>query len=549
MRSRRAQQGIALIVILATLFMIGAYFLYASLNLANIRVGRDQTTNDALRKAKAALIAYAVSDTTRPGELPCPDVNDDGQLVIGEDISGSNCTSLVGRLPWKTLDLPDLRDDSGERLWYALSNDFHANGSVALNSDTAYRAGNSSLVVRTPSGIPASPNGVVVAIVFSPGEVLQRSDGVSQSRGCTVGTNCDATLKCTTSPATLTPKCNPLNYLDKESTSAEDNADLLPAANPRFVTADRSETFNDRMMPIYSDDIMSIVERRAAREVAQVLNAHYTAWEAKKPLTPDYQNFKGFYPWAAQITTATDPSTQWPGTNATNAGFVPFDGSSVRWSSASTSLLSGCSGVNTTQITCTGFISFFTVVGLNISARVGNIGSAATTPPTAADVTVSNGFVIGTPTVTWTLVPGSNALDFSYSGTVFGFGIPMTVQVQAPPPLAMPSWVTTNDWQERMHYAVAPAYALTGSQDCGTMTCIALNNTTAVTPSATDKRAVLVMAGRAVTGQTHTFPYASMSQYAASNFEGGNLDFLTDYTFDNSLRTASFNDTPYVVAP
>jgi hypothetical protein len=543
MRPRRAQQGIALVVILAALFMVGAYFLYASLNLANVRVERDRETNDALGKAKAALIAYAVADTNRPGELPCPDVNDDGQVVVGEDTAGSNCASLIGRLPWKTLGLPDLRDDSGERLWYALSNDFHANGTVALNSDTAYRAGNGSLAVRTPSGVPTSPNGVVVAIVFSPGSALQRSDGVSQSRACTVGTNCDATLKCTTSPASLTPKCNPQNYLDKEAVSGEDNADLLPAANPRFATADRGETFNDRLMPVYSDDIMSIVEKRAAREVAQVLKAHYAAWEAKKPSVPDYQSFKGFYPWAAQIVPAsTDPALIHAGTNAITAGLVPFDGSTVRWSSASTSLLSGCSGINTTQLTCTGLISLFSVVGFNISARVGNIGSAATTPPEAADVTVSNGFVIGTPTITWTLVPGSDALDFSYSGTVFGIGLPMTVQVQAPAPMPMPSWIATNNWQERMHYAVAPAYALTGSQDCGTMSCISVSNTTAAGASAADKQAILLMTGRALV--TRSYPPLDVAQY----LEGGNVN-LGDNTVDNSLRTTVFNDTPYVVAP
>ena len=44
---------------------------------------------------------------------------------------------IIGRLPWKTFGLPDLRDGSGERLWYALSPNFRDNPSVSpLNSDT-----------------------------------------------------------------------------------------------------------------------------------------------------------------------------------------------------------------------------------------------------------------------------------------------------------------------------------------------------------------------------------------------------------------------------
>src|SRR5438105_6036861 len=254
-RSPRSARGVALLAVLSVLLIIGAYFALASLSLSSVQVTRERSTGESLQRAKEALIAYAVSDTTRPGELPCPDVNDDGKLALNQDYVGSACVSLIGRLPWITLGLPDLRDDTGERLWYALSNDFHANGTVPLNSDTAYRAGNSSLNITG-----TQPGTNLVAIVFSPGPALVREGAAAaQQRGCIVGTNCDAAGKCTTAPASNTPKCNPANYLDV--TGGQDNAD----ADKIFIAAAKSDTFNDRLLPIYSDDIMWLVERRAGR--------------------------------------------------------------------------------------------------------------------------------------------------------------------------------------------------------------------------------------------------------------------------------------------
>jgi len=533
MRLRRPQQGIALIVVLAALVMIGAYFMYASLNIAAVRVERDQSTNNALRKAKEALIAYAVADANRPGELPCPDVNDDGAVVVGEDTAGSNCKSLIGRLPWKTLDLPDLRDDSGERLWYALSNDFHANGSVALNSDTAYRSGNTSLIVRSPSAVPASPNGVVVAVVFSPGATLRRADGISQTRGCTVGTNCDATLKCTTSPASLTPKCNPQNYLDKESVSGEDNADLLPSANPQFVTADRSETFNDKLMPIYSDDIMTIVQRRAGRELAQHLRDHYDTWASPPPVSgTTFSSFKGFYPWAAPL---SDPATPAAGANGTQNGQLPLSTSSMLWNAPSATL-GICSGANTAQISCTAtsLLSLLTVNG-----RIRNVATSFIDPPTAANVTVS-GLVFGS-TITWTLNPSQQALDFQWSATILGVAT-VTASLPQASSWTTSSWLIDNNWTQNALYAVAPGYAINGSNSCGQ--CITVSNTS----SPNNNQALVLMTGRAL--DTQTSRATTTPKTAALYLEGSNATATTgNLIFQNGTQGTTFNDYPIVVRP
>jgi len=528
---RRDQRGLALMLVVAILVTGSAFLAVRSLNAAAVRADRYRVTQEALIKAKEALIAYAVSDTVRPGELPCPDVNDDGRLVLNEDFVGSNCVSLVGRLPWITLGLPDLRDAAGERLWYALSNDFHANGSVALNSDTAYRMGNTSLTV---SGTQPASN--VLAIVFSAGSALMRADGVAiQNRSC-VGGACDAAGKCTTTPSTTTPKCSPVNYLD---ISGVDNAD----ANTTFVSAAESETFNDRLIPILSDDIMSLVERRAGRELAQKLRDHFDAWQIAANVNPVGR--KGFYPWAA---TFSDPTTVSPGVSNNLIGGLPLSAASVVWTSASFPL-GFCVGVGTNQIQCFGLLICIVVCPLNVTGRVGSIATAFVDPPNGSEVTTTTvGVSIGgSPTSTWTLNSAMQALDFSYSGgSILGVSF-LTVSVNAPSASAWTnsSWLATNNWNQVSYYALSSGYAITGANNCGGAVpqCVTVSNTAAPNDN---KEAVMVTTGRALPGTSArpVTPPASIVDF----LEGGNQT-PADLVFERNLRSSAFNDQPAVVRP
>lgn len=529
-RTGTRQRGAAMIAIMALLLMGAAYVLLGSLSAASLRVDRDRVTREAMLKAKEALIGYAVSDPNRPGELPCPDVNDDGKVIVAEDTVGSACASLVGRLPWSTLGLPDLRDGNGERLWYALSDDFHANGNVALNSDTAYRGGNSSLTI---AGAQAAAN--VVAIVFSAGAPLQRADGVSQVRGCTPGVNCDPTTsKCTTSPASLTPKCNPVNFLD--AVGGVDNA--VPTTTT-FISSIESASFNDRLLPVLSDDIMSLVQKRAGRELAGYLRDHSDTWKNATTVSAT----KGFYPWAAPF---ADPTNVKSGQNGTLNGLLPLDDAAVVWDTAPapSSTLGTCTGAGTTTLQCGGLF----LIGLGtITARVKNIATAFVDPPllTAPDVVVA-GLVIGGSS-TWTLNAGTQTLDYSFSGTLAGVA---TVTVRAPSASAWTasSWLTTNKWYQDAYYALSPGYALNGTGACGGVgpQCVTVNNT--VAPN-NDKQAVVVMTGRALaTASPAQNPRPSVA--LADYLEGANAAVApASLVLENNLRSQSFNDQPIVVRP
>ena len=128
-RSRFAnqQRGAALLVIVVTL-VIGAAALFYGLTTATPpEIEQDRITAAALATAKAALIGYATSvnnfsGTARPGDLPCPDRSDNG--LAGGGVTATSCGNAagnqqarrLGRLPWKTLGLPDIRDGSGEQI-------------------------------------------------------------------------------------------------------------------------------------------------------------------------------------------------------------------------------------------------------------------------------------------------------------------------------------------------------------------------------------------------------------------------------------------------
>src|SRR6185369_8487774 len=176
--SPRPQRGVALLLFLFLLFGIGTATALAALNSSRARLEQERQTQLALQQAKEALIAYAASvypaGNNRPGDLPCPDIDNDGKKDSPcGNASGTTGQALrLGRLPWKTLGLADLRDASGERLWYAVSNNFKENNRhLPLNSDTT---GTIQVVEANGTVIPN-----VIAVVIAPGAPIQRLNAAS----------------------------------------------------------------------------------------------------------------------------------------------------------------------------------------------------------------------------------------------------------------------------------------------------------------------------------------------------------------------------------
>jgi hypothetical protein len=274
MRFRARERGQVMIL---TVFLISVGIgagLLAMTSPVSVALSNKQAQHDAavLAQAKEALIGRSASDASRPGSLPCPDaitnivgtnVPNDG---IADLFAGNDCPSYIGRLPWRTLGLPDLRDSSGERLWYALSNNFRDDTSAQpINNDTK---GN-RIVYSESTALTLTP--AAVALVFAPGPAL-----TGQVRDA-------ATALCPTTSTTIARNLCAANYLNAKG--GADNAQA-GGAGP-FIAALASSTFNDRVLVITTSDLMTMVEQRVAREMLKLLSAYRAASAC------------ACYPWAA----------------------------------------------------------------------------------------------------------------------------------------------------------------------------------------------------------------------------------------------------------
>lgn len=225
--------------------------LYVTSSGTSPNLAADEVTANVLVQAREALIGWRLNDTSRPGVLPCPDTNNDGNA---EATSGNECPSYIGRLPWKSLGLPELRDGSGELLWYALSRNFRNDASAEpVNTDTK-----GSLTVHSES-TAATLTTEAAAIVFAPGTALS-----SQDRSSTTSMSCPAPS------GTIARNLCADNYL--ENIGAARNA----SNTGPFITAQSTASFNDRLLVISAADVMIPVEMRAAREIIGLLRSYKT---------------------------------------------------------------------------------------------------------------------------------------------------------------------------------------------------------------------------------------------------------------------------------
>lgn len=274
------QNGAALILLTLILSLTTTIYILKSANSFALHAEKNKKTMAALAEAKRALLAYAatqdltcVSGTNncpRPGDLPCPDTNNDGsaQSSCGTANGTTGQSERIGRLPWKTLGTGDLRDGDGERLWYAVSNRYKNNSRYRpLNTDTT-----GTITLRDSIGAvinDASSTTGLVSIVFSPGSAITRQDGVVQERGAG-------------------QENNPVNYLD--TAYGEDNAAFMDGSLDGFVTGsikdvNGAEIVNDRLLVITQEDMHSSMESRVLLESAHAMLDYFCGFG-----NADYEN-------------------------------------------------------------------------------------------------------------------------------------------------------------------------------------------------------------------------------------------------------------------
>ena len=221
----------------------------------------DPTTSNALAAAKKALIGYAVrrggdagNPLARPGELPCPDTDNDGweEATCATPVTIPP-TFAIGRLPWRTLGIPEPKDSAGETVWYAVANPLRGRSSNNndINSNTR-----GNLVVRGSDGAAVLTT-EAVAVLLAPGHALgAQNRSPAQSAPCAItGTNIARNL------------CAG-NYL--EATNGIDNA----TKNGPFIAGLPSGTYNDRVLALTFDEYLPVLEMRVGTELRNLLIAY-----------------------------------------------------------------------------------------------------------------------------------------------------------------------------------------------------------------------------------------------------------------------------------
>lgn len=198
-----------------------------------------------LARAVEALIAYHIADDDNPGALVCPDYHPSGNEG-DHDVGCLNNTSdewFVGRLPWRTLDLPR---EYG-RLWYVIDGDFRDDHNVSGGSSGGEEGGGGSTGPLNPDvdgKLLLDGESGYAAIVFDPGEA--RADQAGR------------------------PSYSVADYLDGDN-ATQNTSD----PTPEFVDCHGMSNCNDRARGIRDDKLFATVQLRVIGELKPLLEAYY----------------------------------------------------------------------------------------------------------------------------------------------------------------------------------------------------------------------------------------------------------------------------------
>jgi hypothetical protein len=291
-----AQRGIALLIMVFVLAMIAISLMLNTLNPVKIKSLKDKNTYFALTEAKAALIGWSARHITMPGSLPCTDIGNNGTATN----AGSNCTAYIGRLPWRTLGIADVRDGEGECLWYALSPIYRnviavGNRSLANANQININVPGSITLVNFEGSANPAPDNPVIAVIIAAGRPVG-----AQNRAFSAGGTCGGNYIAA-------------NYLDVFNTINNATGNNVAGNNYTFIKGVDSPAFNDRIITITASDLYRPIRQRMVKEIIGNNNT--------MDGVADFYNVNGVYPCpAANATSAPDCSLTNGFVNDTVAG-------------------------------------------------------------------------------------------------------------------------------------------------------------------------------------------------------------------------------------
>ncbi|MCH8106299.1 MAG: hypothetical protein IIC58_12475, partial [Proteobacteria bacterium] len=263
-------------IFLVMMMGIGGFVLvgYSQGILKQVEASKFEHNQRVLKEAKLALLQFAynypVTNGNGPGRLPCPDTDNDG--IPNTPI---NCSTFLGRLPWnqQNINLYDIRDADGERLWYAVSSNFSTQEATNLNSatfGTITLLDQSGKVIYDGSHPGDVAKSGVAAVIIAPGKITSRN-GIEQSRSIVNGDDpFDTTAD--TDPGII----NADNYLDR-LVGTEDNANFTQdSAADGFILGptniQSTDAVNDQFIIITAAEVIEVAEKATLQTYRKSIN-------------------------------------------------------------------------------------------------------------------------------------------------------------------------------------------------------------------------------------------------------------------------------------
>ncbi len=529
---RNTQRGAALILMMTVIVVGIAWYTVGALGkAARSTADRELATGAALYAAKRALLDYVAAqaaqpDNAIPGRLPCPEplspaVGSEGVAAGCSD----NTATYVGRLPWRTLGVDQIRDGDGELLWYILGPGFRQS---PINFGTAGKIA-TDIPILNP----------VVAMIIAPGAALN-----TMSEAGTPPANCPRVNQ---QPRPVSAPFNPTLFLE----CGRQNVPVAPAL-PSYVTTKDSPWSNDRIIMVTANEVMDAIAGpvgdRVQRQVAALMgNWHQVEFDATGRSWGNTYGFN-YLPFASDW---NNPSGgNFCANQGQDDGLAPVDTSCTaygyKWSGSSSAsggmdTQGGCSDQGTYLRCRFRRISSATPLTATINATTTNVGHAFRSTIVPSDLTIGSG---GSATIS--MVLGSNSdvsatINVTWSNSLAVGTNNIEVQIPHLQNAAILSdsrytWFWNNKWHEYTYYAIAPAAQAPGTSTCTPgVDCITVSGLPPSTGATNDKRLVLVLSGRPLGGQSQ--PSGSRSDY----FELENRT-TGDREYQVTTISTTFND-------
>ena len=441
MKTRSLQRGATLIV-MATVLVLGfAWFTVGALGRNAVTTAeREAKTAAALQAAKKTLLGHvahyaALTNFEFPGRMPCPEsLSAYGNPLSEGEAPGvcDNAVAHIGRLPWKTLGIDQLRDADGEPLWYALSPNFHpvppsppAPPPLPLN-------------FGTPAALPFDGSNVV-AVIIAPGRALQSN------------------------------ACNAVNQqVSRYVTPLQPNRFFeCGNATGAYTNPGSNSGSNDRVLAITKAEWIAAIAGAVAERVQRQVAPALIDWRANEGNTNWGQLF---LPYASSF---SDPaSNSLCGSYNVREGLMPLARAATsgctEWTGGSVTQLAGVLGSTSCAQAAGGYecrfvnLSVVAPLSARIRARAPSVGGSFRARINAGSISgyQAQGGVLSNFSLTLDTSDGDADLSFNLSFPLLSAGQLIIVTIPNLPDAALLSapgmrWFVANDWARHTYYAIS----------------------------------------------------------------------------------------------